>query len=251
MRTYHKIAGAILALQVVLWTLTGFLFNYKYRYDEAYEPLKVAQAAPAPDAAWVSPGDAVERAGLERSALRRVVLLDDPRGYVYLLETGTERTPNLKLADARTGEPLNPLDAAGAEAMMRSALGRSPHAARYGGVRSSRQVDAASAVIGRDAPAWELALDTGQTVTVNAFTAEIAHTALLNDAIDWTYRVHYMQYTPWKPVNNVIVVVFLVLLLSLVASGVRMLIATRPRAMFGRRRSTGRLTGGRGPRLRF
>jgi hypothetical protein len=99
-------------------------------------------------------------------------------------------------------------------------------------------------MLGGEAPAWELDLESGQTVTVNAYTAEIAHTSLLNDAIDWSYRIHYMQYTPWKTVNIVLVSVFLVLLLSLVASGLRMLITTRPRAMFGRRT-------GRGPKIRF
>jgi len=250
LRTFHKTLGAILALQVVLWTVTGFLFNYKYGYDEAYEPLRAVPAVAASAiATWASPSDAVGRAGLDPSAVRRVALLDDSRGYVYLLETGTERAPVLRLADARTGEPIEPLDAAGADAVLRSALTRSTHAARYGAVREARQIDAASALLGRDAPAWALTLDTGQTVTVNAYTAEIGHTALVNDAIDWSYRVHYMQYTPWKSVNIAIVVTFLTLLLALVASGLRMLIATRPRAMFGRR--TGRLSGGRGPRLRF
>jgi hypothetical protein len=248
LRTFHKVVGAILALQLVLWTVTGFLFNYKYRYDEAYEPLQAAPAG-ADAATWVSPGEAAGRAGLDPSGLRRVALLSDTRGYVYLLEAGTERAPDLRLADARTGAPLGPLDAAGAEAALRSAVARSAHADRYGVVRGARQVEAASALLGHETAAWELALDTGQTVTVNAYTAEIAHTALLNNVIDWTYRVHYMQYTPWKQVNIGLVIVFLVLLLSQVSSGLRMLLATRPRAMFGRR--TGRLSGGRGPRLRF
>ena len=230
--------------------MTGFLFNYKYRYEEAYEPLRAIPAAAAGQAAaWASPGDAVGRAGLDPSAVRRVALLDDSRGYLYLLETGTERAPVLRLADAHTGEPVEPLDAAGAEAVLRSALTHSANAGRYGAVRRAQQVDASSTLLGRDAPAWALELDTGQTVTVNAYTAEIAHTALLNDAIDWSYRVHYMQYTPWKSVNIGIVVAFLVLLLSLVTSGLRMLIAARPRAMFGRR--TGRLSSGRSGCLRF
>jgi uncharacterized iron-regulated membrane protein len=252
LRTFHKVIGAILALQIVLWTVTGFLFNYQWRYDEAYEPLRAAPASAAsgPVTEWASPGDAVGRAGLDPSAVRRVALLDDSRGYLYLLETGTERAPVLRLADAHTGEPVAPLDAAGAEAILRSALARSEHAARYGAVRRAEQIDVSSAMLGRDAPAWALELDTGQTVTVNAYTAEIAHTAMLNNAIDWTYRVHYMQYTPWKSVNIGIVVAFLTLLLTLVASGLRILIAARPRAMFGRR--TGRLsTKGRSGRLRF
>lgn len=245
MRTFHKIAGAILALQLILWTLTGFLFGYKYRYDEAYEILRAPAPAPAAGA-WASPADAAARAGIDAGSLRRVQLLGDTRGYVYLLEAGTERAPEVRLADARTGEPVAALDAPGAEAVMRGALAASPYGAHYGKVTGSRQVEAASAVLGRPATAWELALDTGQTVTVDVYTAEIAQTSPARDAIEWTYRIHNMQYTPWKPFNIALVLAFLTLVLTLVASGLRMLIAARPKAMFGRR--TGRL---RNQRLRF
>ena len=244
MRTYHKIAGAILALQLVLWTVTGFLFNYKYRYDEAYESLRAVPAAADPAAPWANPADAIAALGLDPAEVRRIALLHDNRGYLYLIEAGNERAPDVKLANARTGEAVAPLDAAGAEAALRSALTQSPNAATYGAVRGARQVPAPSTLLGREAPAWELDLDGGQVVTVNAYTAEIARRALLNDVIDWTYRVHYMQYTPWKTVNMVVVMVFLALVLSLVASGLRMLIVLRPRAMFGRRT-------GRGPKIRF
>jgi uncharacterized iron-regulated membrane protein len=244
LRTYHKVTGAVLALQIVLWIITGFLFNYKYRYDEVYESLRAVPAPSDPAAPWVSPADALGLSGLDAAGVRRVTLLHDNRGYLYLVEAGTEQVPDLRLADARTGAPVAPLDAAGAETAMRSALTRSPNAASYGAVNGARQVPAASPLLGAEAPAWELDLESGQTVTVNAYTAEIAHTSLLNDAIDWSYRIHYMQYTPWKTVNIVLVSVFLVLLLSLVASGLRMLITTRPRAMFGRRT-------GRGPKIRF
>lgn len=244
MRTYHKIAGAILALQLVLWTVTGFLFNYKFRYEEAYESLRAVPAAGNPAAPWANPADAIGRAGLDPAAVRRVALLHDNRGYLYLFDAGAESAPDVKLADARTGDPVALLDAAGAEAALRSALTQSPNAATYGAVRGARQVPASSVLLGRETPAWELELDSGQTVTVNAVTGEIARTALLNSVIDWTYRVHYMQYTPWKTVNTVVVMIFLALVLSLVGSGLRMLIVLRPRAMFGRRT-------GRGPKIRF
>ena len=244
MRTYHKVAGAICALQIVLWVLTGLLFNYKYRYEEAYEPLK-AVAAPAAEAGrWASPTEALAVASIDLAELRRVTLLHDNRGYLYLLETGNGPSVDLRLADARDGAPVAPLDAAGAEAALRSALTASPNAGRYGAVATARQVSAESVLLGREAPAWELGLETGQTVTVNALTAEIAHTSMLNTAIDVTYRVHYMQYTPWKPFNIGLVVAFSVLLLSLVGSGLRLLVGERSRKMFGRRMNRGR-------RLRF
>lgn len=247
MRTFHKIAGAVLALQLVLWTLTGFLFNYKYRYAEAYESLQPVPAASAAAGVWVSPADAARSAGLDPSAVRRVALLHDHRGDLFVLVTGPEATPQFQLASSTTGVPVAPLDAAGATAALRSALEKSPNAARYGTVKAAREVTAPSAVLGGgECAAWELDLDSGQTVTVNAVTAEIAHTAMLNDWIDWTYRVHNMQYTPWKPVNIGVVVGFLLLLLSLVASGLRMLLSTtRPRSLFGRRSYS------KGPKLRF
>lgn len=246
MRTFHKIAGAILALQLVLWTLTGFLFNYKYRYDEAYEPLKATPAAPEAPGTWVSPNDAARSVGIEPATVRTVELLHDHRGSVYLLVAGTKEAPVYHLANATNGVPIAQLDASGATATLRNALDTSPNAAKYGTVTATRQVTNASSVAGGPCPAWELSLDSGQTVTVNAVTAEISHTALLNDWIDWSYRVHYMQYTPWKPVNISVVIGFSLLLLSLIASGLRMLLsAARPRSLFGRRSYS------KGPKLRF
>jgi uncharacterized iron-regulated membrane protein len=243
LRTYHKIVGAICALQIIAWIVTGLLFNYKFRYDEAYEPLKAAPAATAPGP-WVSPADALALASIDPSGMRRVHLLNDNRGSLYLIEVGD----GLRLADARSGAAVEPLDAAGADAALRSALSASPNASRYGAVREAQPTSAPSAVVGRETPAWALELDSGQTVTVNAYTAEISHTSALNTFIDWTYAVHYMQYTPWKSVNIGLVIAFSVLLLSLVASGVRLLLfgdRVRSRQMFGGRRL------GRGPKLRF
>jgi len=243
-RTFHKIAGAILALQFVLWALTGFLFNYKYRYDEAYEPLKPQVARS--NGAWVSPADAAVACGIRPADLRRIELLHDNRGDLYLLVAGTDTEPVYRLANASTGVPADPLDAAAATSALRSALEKSSNAERYGTVTASRPVEAPSGLLRGSGPAWELVLDTGQTVTVNALTAEIAHKSALNDWIDWTYRVHYMQYTPWKPVNIGIVVAFLLLLLSLVASGLRLLLSSaRPRSLFGRRSYS------KGPKIRF
>jgi uncharacterized iron-regulated membrane protein len=239
LRTYHKIAGAICALQIVVWILTGLLFNDKYRYDEVYEPLRATRAAAPTGGVWVSPAEALARAGVDPSSIARVHLLDDNRGPLYLIESGDDASPELRLANARTGELVSPLDAAGAEAALRSALASSPHAARYGEVASSEPTAAASALVGRETPAWALNLATGQTVTVNAYTAEISHKSALNRFIDLTYAVHYMQYTPWKTVNVAIVLVFSLLVLSLVASGLRLLIfgdRARQKQMFGGRR---------------
>ncbi len=229
MRAYHRVAGALLAAQLAAWVLTGMLFNVKYRYDEAYEALAPVPAATDQDAHWISPGDAVTAAGVTPATLRRVRLLHDNRGYIYLVESGTDSEPQVALVDARTGQAVQPLDAAAAEAALRSALSASKHAARYGLVKTALVAPSESALLGRSTPGWQLVLDSGQTVTVNAYTSEISHTALLNTAIDWSYRVHYMQYTPWKSVNIAIISIFSLLLVSLVASGITILTEGRRR----------------------
>jgi hypothetical protein len=241
-RTFHRIAGAILALQLVVWVLTGFLFNLKYRYDEAYEPLKAAPAEGQP-AGWVSPADAAAKSGIDPAAVRGVSLLHDNRGYVYVLASGRPEAPELRLASAVDGSPMAPLDAAGAQAALASALKGSKNATNFGAVANATQTTGPSALLGGvETPAWQLALASGQVVTVNAYTAEIAHTGRLNTAIDWTYRFHYMQYTPWRSFNIGLVITFSVLLLTLVGSGLRILIGKRRKRSFGY---------GTRPRLRF
>lgn len=246
MRGYHKVVGAILALQLVVWVLTGFFFNVKYRYDEAYEQLKPVPTTIAQADSWVSPAEAAARNGIDPGAVHALRLLNDNRGYLYLFELGEGKSAELRLADARTGNPVSALDAASADAALRSALTASPNAARYGKVAASREVTAPSAELGHETAAWELSLETGQTVTINIFTSEISHTRPWNSVIDWAYRIHYMQYTPWKTVNIVIVIVFSLLLLSMVGTGIRMIVGERRQFnMFGRRFRS------RGPRLRF
>jgi hypothetical protein len=235
-RAFHRVAGAVVAAQLLVWIVTGLFFNLKYRYDEAYEHLEPVPAPVGGNTNWVSPADALARLGLEAATLRDVKLLHDNRGYLYLIDAGPEASPALYLADARTGQSLPALDAEGAEVALRSALLRSKHASRYGAVKSAIRTIAPSAIAGRETDAWELALETGQQVVVSAYTSEITHHALLNTGIDWIYKVHYMQYTPWKTVNIALVLVFSALTLALMTSGLWMLFERRRRHGYGARK---------------
>jgi uncharacterized iron-regulated membrane protein len=235
-RAFHRVAGAVVATQLLIWIVTGLLFNVKYRYDEAYEQLTPIPSATDGAGSWVSPADALQRSGIEASPLRNIHLLHDNRGYLYLFDVGPDASPALYLADAQTGQLVSALDAEGAEAVLRSAVQRSPHAASYGAVKSAIKTTKPSALVGRETDAWELTLETGQQVVITAYTAEISHDALLNTGIDWTYRIHYLQYTPWKPVNIALVLIFSIMTLSLVASGVSMLVEKRRRHGYGARK---------------
>jgi uncharacterized iron-regulated membrane protein len=235
-RAFHRVAGAIVATQLLVWIVTGLLFNVKYRYDEAYERLAPVPAQTEGAGAWVSPAEAMAGNGVDAAPFRDVHLLHDNRGYLYLFDVGPDASPTLYLADARTGQPVSALDAEGAEAVLRSALLRSKHAERYGAVKSAIKTTAPSALVGRETDAWELTLETGQRVVVTAYTAEIAHDALLNTGIDWLYRVHYLQYTPWPMVNIGLVLIFSILTLSLMSSGLWMLFEKRRRHGYGARK---------------
>jgi uncharacterized iron-regulated membrane protein len=235
-RAFHRVVGAIVAAQLLIWIATGLWFNVKYRYDEAYERIAPVPAPAHGTGSWASPADALAQAGLDPSLLRNVYLLHDNRGYLYLLDVGPEATPSLHLADARTGQPVPVLDAEGAEAALRSALTRSKYADRYGATKSAIKTATPSLLTGREVEAWELTLETGQRVVVTAYTAEITHESPLNTAIDWTYRAHYMQYTPWNVVNIALVVIYSALTLLLMASGIRMLLDRRRRHNYGSRK---------------
>jgi uncharacterized iron-regulated membrane protein len=227
-RAFHRFAGAVVVTQLLVWVVTGLLFNVKYRYDEAYERLVPTPTPTDGSGPWVSPADALARLGIEAAQLRNVLLLHDNRGYLYLFDLGPDASPTLQLADAHTGQPTPALDAETAEAALRNSLLRSTYAEHYGAVKSAIRTSAPSLLLGRDTDAWELTLETGQRVVVNAYTAELTHDGSLNTAIDWSYRLHYMQYTPWKAVNIALVVIFSLLTLSLMISGVRLLLE-RPR----------------------
>lgn len=113
-----------------------------------------------------------------------------------------------------------PLDEARARTLAAAALERSSHRARYGAITTARL----------DGTTWELAVATGQRLHVDAATGAIAHDGPLNTWIDWTYRAHYMQYTPWKRVNLVVVVAWVAFTAFLLGTGLCLLWRGRSRA---------------------
>lgn len=198
MRGLHRLLGALVVAQLAVWLVTGVLFNLKHRYAEAYEPL-AAPPAEVPAAELVVPPARVA------AGRGPVTLVHDPLGYAYAAGGA--------LHDARTGAPRVPLDEAGARRIWAAALATSKHRHRYGDVVAAA----------RERRAVVLALSSGHRITVDTLTGRVEHTGPINDFIDWSYRVHYMQYTPWKPVNVVIVLVWVGLALGLAGSGLRLL----------------------------
>jgi len=224
-RRLHRLLGAIVLLQLIVWLVTGILFNLKHRYAEAYELIERPATTASAAGLRIAPAAATTAARHDG----RVVLLHDWRGYVYAVLPRSEQAkpaPPL-LVDAATGDALPALDADGAREIWMAAVATSRHRDRYGMVVASSPTETWSSRLGVVTAALELTLDTGHRATVGAFTGEVTHTGPINDFIDWSYRFHYMQYTPWKRVNIVIVAAWVSMTLLLGLSGARMLLARR------------------------
>ena len=222
----HRLAGLLLALPVLLWMGTGVLFHVKHRYAEAYEPL----AVPRPPARWaqaqLTPAALVARGAL--AADGPLVLLQHPSGRaVWLgLHEGAVRA-----VDAEHGEALPLADAQTARAWALAAVAASAHAGRYGALEPGAPAEAlqpSALLVGRELPAYAFHFSGGKRVTVGRVTGEVTQTGALNDFIDASYRLHYLQWTPWRAMNLGLLALAVPLMLLLAFSGLQL--------AFGRRR---------------
>lgn len=227
-RALHRFAGAGLVLPLVLWIGTGLLFHVKPGWDEAYEPLAAPPSGPPP---W-------ERVVFSPAALKVRGLLDEgpvslaahPSGLVAYFG---RRDGQAAAVDGTSGDPIPPSSEGVARAFALAAISASRHTASYGTIVSARATVHRSALTGAEDPAF-LFLTTGEKrLLVDRVTGEVTQGGALNDRIDLLYRVHYMQWTPWKPGNVALVLGASLLVLLLAASGLRLFFTAAPRAPDG------------------
>ena len=225
MRRFHRALGLVLVLPLLLWVLTGLLFHVKHRYDEAYEALAIPQGA-TPDwtQARISPARVIE-SGLAAAPL---VLGVHPSGRLVYFGKLAEHPVAV---DASTGEALAPASPETGRAWIAAALEKSAHASRYGREVNSESTTIRSARTGTQDAALALDFSGEKRVRVDLITGEIAQTGALNDFIDATYRLHYLQWTPWKIVNIGLELFSIPLVLLLAATGLRMALARRASAV--------------------
>jgi hypothetical protein len=219
-RRFHRLLGLSLVLPLVLWIATGLLFHVKHRYAEAYETLQ----APARGAAdlsrfTVSAAQAAATGFFDKGCVPRFALRPDGRGAWFGRKEG-----HGVAVDAATGEPLREAEEDISSEWGLTAVRASAHAARYGvpvAIGSARHAHSSPLTLSQN-PSLDLSFSGGKTVTVDRLTGEIAQTGALNDWIDFTYRVHYLQWTSWKAVNVGLVLVAVPLVLALAATGLKM-----------------------------
>jgi uncharacterized iron-regulated membrane protein len=218
-KRFHRVFGLLLALPLFLWMITGILFNVKYRYAEAYEALKVP--VKTKDLDWreakVSPADLVER-GLVDGSVKLSLFAHPSNRPAY---AGSKAKAPVVI-DAGAAAQIPAASEAEARAWAQAAVDGSPNASRYGSATSCRETTRFSSITGVSNPAFALEYSGGKTITIDRLTGEISQTGQLNDWIDFTYKVHYLQWTPWKPLNIGLVLIAAPLAFALAFSGIRM-----------------------------
>ncbi len=224
LRKMHRLAGLLLAVPLILWMITGLLFHVKYRYSEAYEAL----AAPIrmEEVAWqdatLSPAQIFSRHQLDTNS--QLGLHIHPSGKaVYAVAIQGKGV----VIDAATGEILTPATEEETRRWVAAAVAASTHAERFGHAQAAREDRHFSSWTGTENPAWAFEFSGSKTVTADCVTGEISQTGALNDWIDLTYRVHYLQWTPWKSVNIALVLIAFPLVLVLAFTGLRLFFGKR------------------------
>jgi uncharacterized iron-regulated membrane protein len=170
----HRWLAVVLAVPLVIWSITGLLFHLKPGWSRAYDmlswerPLDQLPAA-TPDALAAAAGGRIDRLDLAGSALGPLYRVTASSGSV-LLDAQLHRRSPLSVEDART--------------LATDAVARSPYAADYGALRDAR-------IAGRNVRVTFEHAD----VDVDRDSAVILQRGRDTDRIDWLYRLHYLSWT--------------------------------------------------------
>ena len=228
-RPAHRVWGLLLLVPLVLWIGTGLLFHLKPGWDEAYETLAAPPPGPLPWERVVFSPAALKARGLLDAG--PVVLAGHPSGLVVYFG---RREGRPAAVDGTSGEPVPPATEEVARAFAVGAVSASRHARSYGKIVSAEGASHRSPLTGSDDPAFLFRTSGGKRVVVDRVTGEVSQEGTLNGRIDVLYRVHYLQWTPWKAVNVALVLAAALVALLLAASGLRLALV-RPEGRLGPR----------------
>lgn len=227
-RRAHRLSGLVLLVPLFLWIATGLLFHVKPGWDEAYEALAAPPPGPLPWERVVFSPAALKARGLLDPG--PVVLAAHPSGLVAYFG---RRDGRPAAVDGTSGEPLPPASEEVARAFALAAISASRHARSYGEIVEAEAASHRSTLTASEDPAFLFRTSGGKLVVVDRVTGEVTQSGVLNGRIDALYRIHYLQWTPWKPLNAALVLAASLLVLFLAASGLRLALAPPPRGPNG------------------
>jgi len=190
-RRIHRYIGLVLLFPIIGWALTGLVFLIKPGYDSAYEVITI-KTYPLDQKLNIAVNENWEEVRVIKSLLGSHLLVTT-KGKTKHLDFNTlkqEPMPSVIEVTRLVGDAI------------------ADNKERYGSVLT---VDGTTAYT-----------TTGIEVTVNWDELKLNQIGSDRHFIDWLYKVHYLQWTPWRLANNVLGIVGLLLLVTLTAIGLRL-----------------------------
>ncbi|PKG81912.1 hypothetical protein CXF85_15355 [Colwellia sp. 75C3] len=192
----HRIIGLLLVLPVIGWTFTGIVFFIKPGYQAAYDQLAV-KTYPL-EKSFIIP---------ESKEWTEVRLLKTILGYHLLVKTknGFEHLDPISLQSKEipAGVALNSL-------FNDSFLNKSD---RYGQVISRNN--------------FKVITSKGIEVSLNWERLTLRQKGEDTRLINTLYKIHYLQWTPYKGINQYMGIIGLILLMTLTLFGLKIYISGR------------------------
>jgi uncharacterized iron-regulated membrane protein len=187
-KRYHRILGIIMLLPLLGWALTGVVFFIKPGYDDAYQPLVIKTYAI--DKSWtIEPEQQWQDIRLVKTILGTHLLVTDD-GDTKHLAPYTLQAKELPPSDQLS-------------ALIQDAI--SVNQARYGNI-----------ILINDNIATT---NTGVQITLDWNRLKLSQRGQDTDLIDLIYKIHYLQWTPFKAINEIVGFVGLFLLMALTVLG--------------------------------
>ena len=176
------------------WALTGAIFFLKPGYAGAYELLQV-KTYPLDSSLAIEADPAWTEARLLKTILGEHLLARTSRGWINL--------------DPRSRQPWPEPSADDVNTLLTDAFSANPQ--RYGRV-ASIQAD-------------NITTDTGVKIQLDWSRLALSQSGKDTDRIDTFYKIHYLQWTGIKPIDNVLGAMGILLVLALSALGARLFFA--------------------------
>jgi hypothetical protein len=192
-KRFHRILGIILLLPLLGWALTGLVFFIKPGYSDAYQPL-VIKTYPI-DTSWtIDTAKHWQDVRLVKTILgtHLLVTTDDNTKH---LNPYTLQEKALPSSDQLT-------------VLIEDAI--SPNQARYGSITAIKDGVATT--------------DTAVTITLDWNTLKLTQRGQDTELINLIYTIHYLQWTPYAAINQVLGFAGLFLLMALTVLGAMLVV---------------------------
>jgi hypothetical protein len=192
----HRIIGLLLVLPIIGWTFTGIIFFIKPGYQAAYDQLTV-KTYPLEKSFVIS----ISKEWTEVKIIKTIL------GYHLLVKTDN----GFKHLDPITFEPKPPPIEAELNSLLNDSF--SNNSERYGHVISNE--------------GFKVLTSKAIEVTLNWERLVLRQKGEDTKLINMLYKIHYLQWTPFKGINKYMGIMGLILLMTLTVFGIKLYLSGR------------------------